>query len=367
MLIGIFGTGRNGSTMLCRLLDGLGHTYVHPVEEKFLSYFSDLAQKGTVSRETGQNCTTIQLKGLEVPIPITTLANAYSPSLDALRTLCSQNKVTPDPADRVEIGQLLDGRRYLATDFAAEYLRAAARYACPGNHFEHYLFKSIETPYIDDYAVRFPEMRFIHIIRDPVATCSSQKRTLFEKKSRAASYLGYDWLICMLKKRWIPHARHILAHINDPRHMFLRYEDVVVDPISRIGDVARWLGLSPPPRPDTQTIFFDKDIEVVGSYASKRGVETPAKVSANLRVENRYEEILSGREIDLINFMTGSYQKEFGYQPSSSPTRNQVLAQYMLIDIWELKNVRGWRGIVRGLHGMLYRRANLFRNSSNDI
>lgn len=34
-LIGIFGTGRNGRTLLTRLLDGIDGVYVHPVESNF--------------------------------------------------------------------------------------------------------------------------------------------------------------------------------------------------------------------------------------------------------------------------------------------------------------------------------------------
>ena len=61
MLIGVFGTGRNGSSLIGRLLDGLGDTYVHPVEEKFLTGFDDLGKYGRVTRLVEQNCKTSQL------------------------------------------------------------------------------------------------------------------------------------------------------------------------------------------------------------------------------------------------------------------------------------------------------------------
>ena len=64
MLIGVFGTGRNGSSLIGRLLDGLGDTYVHPVEEKFLTGFDDLGKYGRVTRLVEQNCKTSQLLGL---------------------------------------------------------------------------------------------------------------------------------------------------------------------------------------------------------------------------------------------------------------------------------------------------------------
>ncbi len=46
MLIAIFGTARNGSTLFLRLLDGIAETYVHPVESSFLSELNDSASSG---------------------------------------------------------------------------------------------------------------------------------------------------------------------------------------------------------------------------------------------------------------------------------------------------------------------------------
>ena len=65
MLIGLFGTGRNGSSLIGRLLDGLQDTYVHPVEELFLTAFDDLAHRGRLTRMVVQNCTTQPLTHLK--------------------------------------------------------------------------------------------------------------------------------------------------------------------------------------------------------------------------------------------------------------------------------------------------------------
>ena len=43
MLVGIFGTGRNGSSLLTRLLDGIDNSYIHPIEINFLSAMDDLS------------------------------------------------------------------------------------------------------------------------------------------------------------------------------------------------------------------------------------------------------------------------------------------------------------------------------------
>ena len=65
MLIGLFGTGRDGSSLIGRLLDGLQDTtYGHPVEELFLTAFDDLAHHGRLTRLVVQNCTTRPLAHL---------------------------------------------------------------------------------------------------------------------------------------------------------------------------------------------------------------------------------------------------------------------------------------------------------------
>jgi hypothetical protein len=360
MLIGIIGTGRNGSTLLSRLLDGLEETYVHPVEENFLSVFDDLARLGKVSRNTGQNCRVKPLRGLERAVPISGLEKTYQVSLDALHRLLKKNLSGQCSGRQRRFTDLLPGPSYLPQVFVVDYLRATAEMSCPSGNYSNYLFKTIETPYIPDYAACFPEMRFIHIVRDPVAVCSSQKRSLMETKGYPATYIGYDWLICMIDKRWIPHARMILAYRDDPRHAVVRYEDLVTDPAREIGRLAGWLDLKAPSRPHVQTIFGDHDFVELDDNPSKAGVRTPREAIPDLRQKFAYKEVLTAREIDLINYKTFLFQERLGYRPSSHPSLARVLVQYARVDGWEWANVKGIGGVFRALFGMIYRRALIF-------
>lgn len=359
MLIGIFGTGRNGSTLLGRLLDGLGATYVHPVEENFLSVLADLSCQGSVRRITGQNCTTAPLRGLEHAISREALTTAYQGSLDALRRSVEANLPFSQSRGPFRLDEMLPKSSYPADEFVREYLASAAA-VFPESRHEHHAFKTIETPYVTDYATRFPDMRFIHIVRDPVVVCSSQKRSLMETKRYPATYIGHDWLVCMIDKRWVPHARTILALRDDSRHIVVRYEDLVASPVVEISRLASWLGTSPPERPNVQTIFGNRDFAVLDDNPSKSGIQTPREAMPNLREKFGYVEVLTAREIDLINFKTADLQCHFGYKPSTQPSLPQVLSQYLCIDSWEWKNVRGPVGILRALYGMLYRRAAIF-------
>lgn len=360
MLIGLFGTGRNGSSLIGRLLDGLQDAYVHPVEEIFLSKFDDLARLGEVRRLTAQNCVTHPLTHLAHALPGGVLATAFRGSADTLYDTYMQQCESTRSAPRPSLARILGERSYDARAFVLHYLSSMGAAVRADLARPHQLFKSVETPYIPTFAAMFPDMKFVHILRHPIAVCSSQKRSLMENKRQPASYLGYDWLSCMLDKRWIPHARVVTAHPNDPRHVTVLYEDLVANPDAEIRRVARELNLGAPARPSRQTIFGDEDMSSWGFNPSKAGAETPVEVVADLQAKLQYDEILSKREIDLINLKTRALQEALGYVPTTRPSRASVAAQYAIVDRSEWANVRGARGWARALHGMVYRRLALF-------
>ena len=362
MLVGLFGTGRNGSTLIGRMLDGLQDTYVHPVEELFLSAFDDLARHGKLTRLVIQNCTTHQLNHLNGALPSGLLERYYRPSLDLLLKYHSETAGVSRQLRTLDLGELLPSSNCTVEEFTLGYLKGLAAKVRPEISFRHYLFKSIEVAYLTEYEQRFPDMKFIHIVRDPVAVCSSQKRSLLENKCVPASYLGYDWLTCMLDKRWLPHAQFVSERRGDPRHILVRYEDLVTQPVTEIDKVAHGLSLSRPPRPTVQTIFHDLDKANWGGNPSKKGVKSPTEVVANLQKRNNYEEVLTQREIDLIGVKTRDLLPGLGYQSPSDAGLAEVRRKYLLPDKWEFMHCgRSPSYLVRGLIGFVYRRAALFR------
>lgn len=359
MIIGIFGTGRNGSSLITRLLDGLGNTYVHPVEECFLSAFNELSVYRNIRRLTAQNCTTHPLKYIDKKMSVDRLRAFFAKNLSTLEESYVRRCQSTSHLSGPNITQVLPKSTYTTQELIDDYLGSLARTVRPDLRLTNYAFKTVETPYIADYQAALPAMRFVHIIRDPIAVCSSQKRSLLENKRLPASYLGYDWLTCMLVKRWIPHAKFITAHQTDPAHILVRYEDLVVSPDLEIKRIADFLGLSPPPRPDTQTIFCDYDMESWGFNPSKKGVQTPAKVVPNLQKLNQYDEILTTREIDLINFKASPYLEKLGYEVRPPAARATLFARHLLPDKWETMHCKTPRAWLRALFGMLYRRLHI--------
>jgi hypothetical protein len=360
MLIGLFGTGRNGSSLIGRLLDGLEDTYVHPVEEKFLTAFDDIAHHGRVTRMVEQNCTTQQLNRLDEDLACEKLAGYYQMSLDVIMKHFEDTIGLPSVVRKLSLKKILRSQTCSVETFTREYLTGLATLIRPDVTFHHHLFKSIEVPYIAEYEQIFPDMKFIHIVRDPVAVCSSQKRSLMENKRLPASYLGFDWLSCMLDKRWVPHARFIAERRENSRHIVVRYEDLVKNPSGEIGRVATWLDLAPPPRPTDQTLFYNLDKTNWGHNPSKKGIESPTKVVADLQLKNRYDEVLTHREIDLITVKTRGLLAGLGYKSPSDATLVKVIVKYLTLDKWELMHCNTPRKLLNGLIGLIYRRVKLF-------
>lgn len=365
MLIGLFGTGRNGSSLIGRLLDGLQDTFVHPVEERFLTAFDDLAHYGRVTRLVEQNCTTQALQHLDGRLPLDLLAGYFRISIAALLKHCAGTMGPPSLLKSLDIEDVLPAADASIEEFTRLYLSGIAAKIRPDVRFRHYLFKSVEVAYLEDYERRFPDMRFVHIVRDPIAVCSSQKRSLLENKNLPASYLGYDWLVCMLEKRWVPHARFLSTRRGDARHIVVRYEDLVAEPVTELGRIAAGLGLAPPPRPTVQTVFYDLDKERWDFNPSKKGVVTPTEVVADLQERNRYDEVLTAREIDFIAVRTRAFLSGLGYECPSTATLADVRRQYLLPDKWEFMHCgRSPRFLARSLIGLIYRRAALFKDRS---
>lgn len=356
MIIGIFGTGRNGSSLITRLLDGFAGTYVHPIEENFASVLNEIARQRPVGRLVMQNCTTKTLRDIGGRVDVEALRSFYTRNVETLECdyirRCRQLAIVP----HLDMESILPREAYSLSELIDDYLGGLARQIRPDLSIVNYAFKSIETPYIADYSRAVPGMRFIHIIRDPIAVCSSQKRSLLENKKVPASYLGYDWLTCMLEKRWIPHAKFLSDPGISAMHMTVRYEDLVAAPHQEINRIADWLGMQPPPRPDMQTIFGDLDMDSWGFNPSKKGVETPTSVVPNLQAINQYEEILTKREIDLINTRTAPYLEllDYGERPTLSlPT---LFLEHLIPDKWETMHCKSVRSWLRAIFGMFYRR-----------
>ena len=360
-LIGIFGTGRNGSTLLTRLLDGIDGVYVHPVESNFLCAMNDLALLPVVRRRTIQNAVDAPLRRLHRRIPMRRLMSFYDQHCREI-----EQDYIPLVAP-IELGEPARERVRVRSDctpaeFVPFFLGAIAQWVEKDRPAGAAMFKSIETPYIGDYERLFPDMRFIHIIRDPVEVWASSKRSLVSYKKLPPWYLGSDNLRTTIDRRWLPHARAILARRGAPNHFTVRYEDLVKDPGDTIRGICDWLGVAPPEAPDTQTMLGGRHPRAMPDNPSQRGVATPRRAVADLHERHAFEEVVTPRERDLIVHLAYPLARELGYfETLSPPDPRQLWRAWRSVDEWDFRHVAGGFARCKALASLIRRRAYVWR------
>ena len=150
-LIGIFGTGRNGSTLLLRVLDGIPGVFADPAEVNFLSVLNDLAEGRHARERTVKNATSRSLRSLKRPIPTKRLVSFYEYHVGQIEAEDLSRVDPPIQVGASPIKSICERDHYTAVEFVPEFLKALAAWVSPDQKPECAMFKSIETPYIGDY------------------------------------------------------------------------------------------------------------------------------------------------------------------------------------------------------------------------
>tara|TARA_A100001037_G_C15142053_1_gene634298 strand:- start:536 stop:1666 length:1131 start_codon:yes stop_codon:yes gene_type:complete len=364
-IVGIFGTGRNGSTLLLRLLDGIPGTYVHPEEVNFLSAFDDFACYGHIRKETSFYAKVRPLMHLNRSLSADVLVPHYQSQVDQIHNeYLSQIEgphsieTRPDVLSDIESSGELGSEEFIQAFLAAfsNWISGKSRPA---------VFKSLEVPYIEDYTHLFPRMKCIHIIRNPVDVYASLIRATREKENpvRMPSwYLAGDNLTTVVQKRWLPHARFLAGKPDPTRHKVIRYEDLVVDPVNRIQDVCSWLSWPMPDRPDHLTVLGGHTSRRLPKNVGKVGAETPSQVVRDTSEHFHYDDAVTDAERDMIRLLTYPLARKLGYwEDEPPPAKERVLRAWLTPKQWEFRHSRSLLGGIRSVLSAIQRRFVLFR------
>lgn len=347
-LVAIFGAGRNGSTLLVRSLDASPGLWVHPVDVVYLTVWDDLARRGAVAADTRLNARTRRVRNLDGELSAATLVAELAYHWEVIEREYLPHLAEPlEPAARpAEL--LLDRAQYRAREFLPALLEASRRaYDRRETEPTALVFKTLETPFVADYARVFPTMRFIHIVRDPVANYSSTKRSWTLRRRYAFYHWGHDVLRTFLDARWLPHARLIsTALTSEPeRHRLVRYEDLCADPVRVVGELCDWLGVERPAQAGELTVLGGRRVTSMPSdpAPSQPGVEAPARVVADMAREFGYDEVVTERERELIERLARPFAGPLGYsidRPAGRMAGLGLWLRWLPPDDWERLHVR---------------------------
>jgi len=309
--LGIFGAGRNGSTLLMRLLDGSPDLWIYPIELRFLELRDWLASEpGSLDRWAEGQLAELRETYLG------RLEGENEPHADPLAAL----RASSGPPER-RLEAFLDGVR--------------AAYAPPGLSPEAiHGFKTIEVEHPGRYLELFPGLRLLHLVRDPSANYASLKRTDMVVKRKPFWFQGGDVLRTFLERRWLPHARYVLGvGRRDPaRHLLVRYEELCSEPTRVVTEICDWLGIRPPAEPELQTALGGRHLREQPNRAPEHPVAD---------MQRPADGVVTPREAAFIELATAELAAELGYERNggATPSRARLLRSWLPLDRWETMNV----------------------------
>ena len=344
-LVAIFGAGRNGSTLIARLLDGSPDLWIHPIDVVFLPVWDDEVALGRVRGESYRTATTRRLHHLDEPLPWRRVAPLFTPQIDEIESDYLDRLVSPYALRREELRRCstATARRPRPSSSRPSSRRRDAPSARNPEPVPAALgFKTSETAYVDDFVRLWPEMRFVHIVRNPITNYASTKRTWMQGKRTPFWTNGEDVLRTFLEARWLPHARAVLRYRDsDPdRHLLVRYEDLCADPEGEVLRLCRGLGVRPPAEPTRQTSLGGEQLRELPRNPSVQGVATPQHVVKDMAAQFGYDEVVTPREAALIAREVGPLGPALGYDDLPDPgSRLGLWLRWLPLDSSERQNI----------------------------
>lgn len=185
-------------------------------------------------------------------------------------------------------------------------------YLCYPSPFEKSVIKIIgdKNPgysvYIDELMEIFPDIKFIHVVRDYRDNILSRKKAA---KGKSIAYLTYWW--------WI-YNRHIerIKKKHPERIYTIRYIDLVEDPENKISQIYSFCGL----KFDRKVLRYYENLDQNLDHDYLEIIrEIKPNILREVNVNNvgKWETELSHNELEVITYILGEYGKIYNYEPYS--------------------------------------------------
>lgn len=302
----VTGASRSGTTMLSRILGN--HSKILGLNE--LHYFGDLCDPAAGSKAA----VTDELERLAAVLFARQARGIWdSGCTDADHARAKQLCGNLDAAQRSPFGVYSAAVESLAED-------AGKTIACeqtPRNVF--YAGRLLEV---------FPELRVIHIVRDPRAVLASQKNR-WRVRQLGAKHVPFAELVRIwlnyhpitMARLWADANRSALRLADHPRMKIVRFEALVADSRRTIGEICEFSGVE-----------FEPAMLQVPQWGSSNIQYQPEVMGISQDVVDRWQQTLTRGEVGIAERFAGPLMARFSYENRSakSAAAQVMLGRYLL-------------------------------------
>jgi len=288
MFVNIIACGRNGSTLLTRLLDGHQNLVLYPNEVNLFRISKNKRNSKNFFKEF------------------------FNKELLILDQTCKEN---------LQKKKLRDFKKKTSWNKNLNFLQNLFN-----NYIYHYdkfykkkiknilIFKSTDVENIEKYQKNFPTMKFIHLVRDPLTNYESIKRSRLQFKSKTIFQEQKSLLENFIENRWRKHLDFYfkINSLNQENHLLIKYEDLCDKTNFTLNKILKFLNSNNKKINNTQSIFNGQSFRNLPNSSSERKIPTNFK-AVNLRKKYKYNNILDKSEIYLINLTLGKLMKKLNY------------------------------------------------------
>lgn len=303
-MIFVTGASRSGTTMLSRMLGK--HSSVAGLRE--LHCFGDLYDAGKLGEHIERN----QAVRLSAQLIARSMRDVWGNLLD-------QDRVEAEKLWHSVPDGTLQAGQVIATTLA--HLAEKLGKVIPCEQTPRNIF------YAADLLESYPNLKMVHLARDPRDVLASQKNR-WKRKRLGGSNIPYSEIVRVwfnyhpytISKLWVKANRLALQLAGHPRFRLVRFEDIVARPQIELEKLCNFLEL--PFEPGML------DVPQVGSSHRSNADQTLGVTSSSV---NRWVETLSSGEVFVCERLAGPLMDELSYPRGTNDSHidPSVLAQIL--------------------------------------
>ena len=169
------------------------------------------------------------------------------------------------------------------------------------HHASVVMDKSLDSVlYADELLDLFPDMLFLHVVRDPRAQVASMNQAIIHEFDSLLN--AQTWLAAQQA------ADRLLARAP-ARVLTIRYEDFLADQATVLAQICRFFGIDFLPR--MLDVSASPEARKIACMSALWSSNCVAPIAANV---DKFKQQLGLAEIAVIESVTGQYMQRYGYQ-----------------------------------------------------